>query len=343
MSEQPRLVLKSSARSPAAAAAVVNTWAAVSVEQTRELVTGALETEIELVKEQLAEAEGSLRALEGARARLSQDYEMQLEVLDQQWRALLCQFDRVSEDFQADYRTETERLFNAHVEAWNAPAPWVWTGTLRQELLAMRLDLAQVPQELAVAGSPGDGVPAEALQLQSGESIADVSAVERKILAFAATEPAELRDWRIAFIADLESLQRSRSADLDHLLEWRRSERRSLVRTQRDRRELLRAERRGRLGPLQDELSTQAELVARLTTKKLEAERAAAGRKARDIILHQRAVPARRPDSRRLPEAAAAGLCLGLLSALAGSLASGLSTKGPGPADVSQGVPDDGR
>lgn len=95
---------------PDAAAVIANTWAAVFLDQVRELMSGTTSSTVQFVDEQYRRTKASLAALEEDRLELDSSFSEEYDATAQRWDDKVLQYESETQDLIAAYVAETLRL-----------------------------------------------------------------------------------------------------------------------------------------------------------------------------------------------------------------------------------------
>ena len=331
------LILRGSSESAEGAAAIVNAWAEVFVEETSQLVARAVDPVIGLVREQESLAVDDLDLLESKLLEETTDFQARMSELERSWKQKLLAFDRKTEDLRAKYQIETRNGFVAKLDDFRQNAGMAVESTSSLgKLVALRLLMAQTLEVSLLSRSLNDEALWDNLLQPTGDNskllntrlvseeinpvyqqlATGIAELEQEVSSLEAATAPQLRPKIAAFASAVESLQRTRNAGLDKLIKSRLAERLLMVYAYRSEQDVVRTEWRLRSEQLSSRLFTQRAFANRLAKEGLEAQIATAEQRIQDIILGSSARPPGRADSRPFRGAAATGLFLGLMAAL---------------------------
>jgi uncharacterized protein involved in exopolysaccharide biosynthesis len=159
----PLLEARARSSDPESAARIANTWAQVFIEKSGELVAGDVDAALEFLSEQESALRSRLEGLRIQKLTLAEQHRKEIESAAERWaraRAeVAARWDREvlamrqeTEDPVVEHQAETRRLFDALAEEQGLAADGPASNRLLLELRETRIQLAQTPRTLALAG-----------------------------------------------------------------------------------------------------------------------------------------------------------------------------------------------
>ncbi len=324
----PLVELIASARSPEVAAQVANTWATVFLELTRQLVSGATDSMIEVVEEQHPVTNQELEAQEAVRLEVLASSRERVDKAGASWDARIARQKNNTAARISEYQAETRQLMESELGGVSTSDDAL-AGDL-QRLLSIRTQLAQrspvrvlekamsdesVWQSLLLPNAGGTDVGAageHTLVTQEIDPVHDeltleAAALEAEVRGRGGRELAQLA-------AALASRQNERSTGLAQLQEERSLELVLLRRRRAQELEQIDEELAAALAPVQRSIHQLGALHQELVKNLNQAVLARAQEDIKTVYLAAPAVPLAKGESRgTLPVAAVAALIGGLL------------------------------
>lgn len=346
-------------RTPERAASKANVWAQAFLDTLEGLVDATKRDTIEVIEEQYGKVRRRLEELEDLRVSTEREYQDRLDALTQKWDEELLSMRQETEDLVARQQTESHVSMRelaaeyglvvpagvsttpAEGDPRSPAAPGGEVRTLLSQALLVRIRLAQTPSLLTLEKAISNEalwyamtlVDAKVFELQPLWNRSLVTQEPNPVYAELTLRLADLEsrleeyadEWPSAslrtMIAELERVQRERSADLAKLLAARHQAVSEAQRRKRTELATLADEKEVALDRIGRDITNQKERFELMSTKLSQGELARAEQALKDVRLGSPAVAPTRPEPDHALVVTAAGTFaggfLGLLLALA--------------------------